>query len=112
MLRYRINFLPIVKDEVFKPKETEKGKGNFFNKAKFSLSFYFFLTKKHLTPKSHQTKGNPHLPGANRQKLILEKLLLKNSINNYYKKLSNLTLKAYNIHRFLGKETSGEKEKP
>lgn len=94
------------------PKQTEKRKKNFFNKANFSLVFYCLLTKKHLTPKSHQTKGNPHLPGSNRQNLILEKLLLKNSINNYYKKHSNLTLKAYNSHRFLGKETSGEKEKP
>lgn len=67
------------------------------------IKFLKMCLRNNVTPKSHGVKICSALPEAARQKKLMERNLMKNSIKNLYKKLDRITLQAYDSHLELGR---------
>lgn len=72
------------------------------------IKFLKLCLKNNITPRSHRIKITPSLPGARKEKNLMEKKLLRNSIKSLYGKLDLLTLRTYESHLELGKQKKGE----
>lgn len=70
------------------------------------IKFLKACLKEGVTPISHRVGIKSSLPGAEGQRTLIEKNLIKISIKGLYKKLAEVTLKAYHTHLKLGKDNN------